>query len=582
MFQRYIEKLKVLFRVLKMVYTLRPLHAIVRDIAFLVSVALEMYTIKLGGQFIDATSKILSDWRSFNVVEYFYSDSFYYLILSLGFWMIVTSLGRLRDYLKEDIKNYILFHMQGRLLDVISRTNLEDIETKSFRDLLTFVPNFSYWSVINSYEQFSDATSSLLKMSSAIAILYSYVGFSAFLLPLLALPENLIGHMQRKNLKKFDDKEVETLKTVDYLQTVMTRLQYFPELRVDNTFFSLKNKYSKNAMKYLIGYLKRTEHFYIDTTLFAILDRLVMTIYIVYSLSLSLILKYSIGTFKAIYDYAITSYDGAYSFISSLFLISNQIEYSKKYFEYEEFKGFGDIDHGDKKLGSGVPSLELKSVKFRYPGSSHPSLKSISLTIQPGEKAAIVGSDGSGKSSLVKILCGLYRVIDGRYLIGGIDVKELDRGELKKKMSVMFQDYVNYNLTLKENITLTSSASRIDEELYKRVSDIIDLDLLIKTEKIDENQILGKYFSKGQEISLGYWQRLAIARMLYRNRGIILMDEPFTYIDEVARRKIIKKIMKFAKNRTVIFITQDYTNNACFDKVYSLKEGKLILKKGKK
>lgn len=171
---------------------------------------------------------------------------------------------------------------------------------------------------------------------------------------------------------------------------------------------------------------------------------------------------------------------------------------------------------------------------------------------------------------------GLYQVTAGDYLMGGYSVKELDRGEVKSKLAVTFQGFVNYSFSIRENITLASDKKKINKDLYNRVIKVCEIDKFIKHEGINDKLKLGKYLD-GKELSPGYWQRLAIARMLYRNRKIFVLDEPFTFIDAPSRDKLIRGILKFAgPDRTVILITRDMDLLDLFDKIYMLDRGHIV------
>ena len=160
--------------------------------------------------------------------------------------------------------------------------------------------------------------------------------------------------------------------------------------------------------------------------------------------------------------------------------------------------------------------------------------------------------------------------------MGGFSVKELDRGEVKSKISVTFQNFVNYSFSIRENITLTGERKNINNELYSKVIKICEIDKFMKKEGITDTLRLGKYLD-GKELSPGYWQRLAIARMLYRNRDIFILDEPFTFIDGLSREKIMKGILDFAgPDRTVILISRDTDLLDLFDRIYMFDNGHIV------
>lgn len=573
---KYKIKIGVLFKILKLVYGLFPLQAITRDILFLAVIALEMSAIGVGGKFIDATAKLLLDLEFFKLKDFLYTDSFYYLFLGLGIWMLISSLNSWRNFLYEGISSKVKFHMQSARLEVISRSNLEDVERKDFRDLLEFIPNFSYDNLISAYNGFSEAVKWLIRGIASIALLFSILGWSSLTLTLFAIPENLAAHYNRRRRLKYNGDEVDRIKKVNYLETIITRLPFFPELRVDNTIKYLKQSYSDEGGKYMNGLLELNKHFYIDTTLFAQLGRLALMVYVVFILFMSVTLKLSIGSFKALYDYAVTAYESFVNLISAVLKMYTFLDYSKAYFDYIEYKGFGDEASGVEKITGATPELELKDLTYIHRDSGKKALNDINLKIPAGQNIAIIGSDGSGKSTFVRILCGLYRVLDGDYIIQGHSIKNIARGELKKRVSVVFQDFVNYNLSLKENITLTSDLQRVNTKLYEKVLKISGVKEMMDKEGIKDSQILGKYFAKGREISPGYWQRLAIARALYRNKDIYILDEPFLYIDEHSRGKILKGVIDhLGPQRTLIYVTQEEDFLDQFDDVYDLNNGRL-------
>ena len=177
---------------------------------------------------------------------------------------------------------------------------------------------------------------------------------------------------------------------------------------------------------------------------------------------------------------------------------------------------------------------------------------------------------------MIKILTGLYQVTSGDYVMGGFSVRELDRGEVKSKIAATFQNFVNYSFSIRENITLTGENKKINRDLYNRVIKVCEIDKFMKAEGISDTLKLGKYLD-GKELSPGYWQRLAIARMLYRNRDIFILDEPFTFIDAPSREVIMKNIFRFAgPDRTVILITRDTDLLDVFDHIFVFSNGHIV------
>jgi putative ABC transport system ATP-binding protein/ATP-binding cassette subfamily B protein len=300
--------------------------------------------------------------------------------------------------------------------------------------------------------------------------------------------------------------------------------------------------------------------------------------YIIYVLSISITKGLTFGTFKALYDYVAVVYSSIFGILDALSLMSNNLEYIDEFFHLIQYKGFGDQKHGEIRLGEGTPTLEFKDLDFAYPDDPETEvLSNLNIELKPGERIAFFGGDGSGKTTTVKILAGLYRVTEGEYLIDGYGIRDLDRGQLKKKLAVIFQDFIAYHFTLKENIIISQKRKNVDRKLYKKVIDIAGVKKFKKQINLKDTSVLGKTFPSGKDLSPGYWQRLSIARMLYRNRNIFIMDEPFTFIDDLSAKNILKRMFDFiGEDRSMIYITRSLNHLKNFDRIYYFDKGKIV------
>lgn len=572
-----LPKIKELFQVLGYVYKSGKLLVITREVALLVQVGLEVWSISLIGNFIDSTAQYLVNFTVFDFKDYFVSDSFYYLALTTGFALIIISLDRYRQAVLGNLYHTTLFNFETDFFTKISKSNLEEVESKEFRNLMTLTEKYSFTSIWDIYKTFTEVIRHLVTGVSAMVLLITAVNWYALIIIIISLPEPLVGYIYRKKRHNFEEKEVEKTKWNSYVENLMTRIQYFMEMKVDNTFKSIMKDYTEKS-----EYLKKNRthihnHFIIDTTLASVIGRVLVVIFVIYSFAVSIVNKLTIGNVKVIYDYAIKVYESFYNLFEMSLQITNWVGYSSHFFKFLEYQGFGDLSTGETLLASKTPKLEFIKLDFKYPNETKPIIENLNLKIEAGEKVMIIGDDGSGKSTLVKLLCGLYKVEAGDYEIDEISIRQLHRGELKKRISAIFQDYINYNMSLKKNITLSSDVLNINQALFDKAVNISGVSKLMKKYDITPNQMLGKYLSKGRDISPGFWQRIAIARMIYRNKGIFLLDEPFTYIDNIEEKRILREFMDFVgKDRTVIYITRDDRHTELFDTIYQLKNGKLI------
>jgi ABC-type multidrug transport system fused ATPase/permease subunit len=550
---------------------------VMRELSRILSALIGIASIFVAGLFIDGTVNVLTDWETFSLREYWVTDSFFYLLVGLILFCLISILNKLAIYFSVILEGSFNFKADLDILKKISKTNLQEVEEKNFQDLINYVPQYSRTSFIEAYNHLSLALIQFITMVSSVIMLSRVVGWWSLLIVLFVLPETISQFVRNEQIREYVDKSIGKIKFMNYIRLISTRVPDFPELRVTGVFKHLKRTFRDKGQTYYSGLFNRNFHLYSDQALFSVTGQIILTGYIIYILAVSVVQGITIGSFSALVNYARTGYNAAYHFINHLFHLFNELLYVNSFFELLDYKGFGDLPTGDAKLSKGCPTVEFKHLTFSYPKTKERVLDDISLKIEPGEKVAFVGSSGSGKSSIVRILCGLFKITSGDYMINGYSVREIGRGELKNKIAVIFQDFVRYNFSLKRNIVIGSSSSKINNHLYDRVKKIAMVDDFMKRLDISDSQFLGKFFGTGKELSPGHWQKLAIARMLYRNKEIMVMDEPFTFIDGFSKSKILDGIIEFVgEKKILIYITQDTDHLQKFNRVYYLKNGRIV------
>lgn len=225
------------------------------------------------------------------------------------------------------------------------------------------------------------------------------------------------------------------------------------------------------------------------------------------------------------------------------------------------------------KNNENLPKKEniiLKNVSFRYPGTEEDVIKNLSLKINAGETTAIVGDNGAGKSTLVKLLIGLYQPSEGNIIYGNREVKEYSSKAIHENVSAVFQNFGKYWMTLEDNIKISSPWSKKDcRELLKIVG------LNVQKFSSEEQEMLGKEFG-GSDISGGEWQRVAIARGIYRTSDIIVLDEPTASIDPIEESKLFELFYQISNDRTCILVTHRMGAVKMADRILMLEDGKVI------
>ena len=225
------------------------------------------------------------------------------------------------------------------------------------------------------------------------------------------------------------------------------------------------------------------------------------------------------------------------------------------------------------------PSIDVKNITFRYPGSHRDIFKNFSMKIESGQKVAIVGENGAGKSTLVKLLCRMYDPQEGKILINGIDLKELSINDWYKNVGTLFQDFNFYSsLTVEENIYIGKPVKEIDRKKIIASAKNAEAHEFIMKYKKKYNTVMSEDFKDGVKPSHGQKQKIAIARFFYRDTPLVIFDEPTSSIDADSEFRIFNRIYKFFNKKTVIIISHRFSTVRKADVIFVIKDGKLIEK----
>lgn len=224
-----------------------------------------------------------------------------------------------------------------------------------------------------------------------------------------------------------------------------------------------------------------------------------------------------------------------------------------------------------------VPALErsviqFENVSFGYNPGRMLSLQNISFSIQPGEIVAFIGANGAGKTTLVKLLCRFYDPQNGVIRVGGTDIRLFDPLHFRKEMSVVFQDYVKYNLTASENIGF----SDVDSSRVELAAQRTGADRILKPFPEYLDTLLGTRFRGGEALSAGQWQKIAITRAFYKDAGLYIFDEPAASLDTESEHELFRQIRTFLKGKSAILISHRYSTIKMADRIFVLDNGRLV------
>lgn len=240
--------------------------------------------------------------------------------------------------------------------------------------------------------------------------------------------------------------------------------------------------------------------------------------------------------------------------------------------DYYDFMDMEEAEKGTEKLCSDFDSIKVKQLSFSYPGRKTPAVSNLSFTIKRNEVVAIVGNNGSGKTTLVKLLTGLYQAQKGQIYYGRQNLRSLDPEEFYKQISFVSQDFIKYESTVRENIGIGDWKQMENTDKIYMLLHQVGLETFISHASV--NQLLGNEFG-GRELSVGQWQKLAIARGMMKDSSVIFLDEPTAALDPLMETKVLKMFLKIAREKTAIIVSHRIGICKEVDKIIVMKEGKI-------
>ena len=426
-----------------------------------------------------------------------------------------------------------------------------------------------------------DAISKIISLVSYIIVLVTApdMWWMAILMMLISVPTAVVSFTYKRKNFMYMRRRSKDRRQMNYYSDIMVNKDMVKEIRM----FDLGDRFIKRFDSVFDGYYKGIRRLIVRENVWQISVTVLSSV--VNCLFFAMI-AYNVftGTIK-IGDYSL--YTGALTSIAST--VASLISVSATVYEgtlfIDNLISFIDVKptiipsvEQPVSVEQGKPhTIEFVNVSFAYPGTDRYVLKNINLTIRPGETAVLVGLNGAGKTTFIKLLTRLYDPTEGKILLDGRDIREYDVKELYAMFGIIFQDFGKYAVKVSENIEYGDVYGGYDDEGIKQAAVNANADDFISKLPHGYDTPLMRFFEPdGIELSIGQWQKLAIARAFYSRSDILILDEPTASLDPMAEQEIFNQFDKLRQDKTTIFVSHRLSSATVATKIIVLEYGELV------
>ena len=455
-----------------------------------------------------------------------------------------------------------------------SRLSLSDYENSKTYDIMNRAQNQGGNNLLSYYGDFMSIITQLITLSSYIFILINFRVWLVIVIMIIPIFKYLINN--NFNLKRFEiiKKRTNDSRKSWYLTYLLSYGNFYKELKTYNLFSYFINKYKSLIKRFNKEDLDINKSQIKWSSLISIIETLIDGFIFYFTISLGFLGQILIGD---VITY-IRAISNSKSNITSILLgLSNMVNQSLFIGQLFEFFDLKEEEVSNKIKIYKIKEIEVKNLYYKYATSREYVLKNINLHINKNEKIAILGMNGSGKTTLIKLIMGFYKNYEGNILINGIEVRDIDKESLLKEISTLFQDFVKYEASFRENISYSNLVIIIEDEKIKNIASKFNfLDLINSYDKKLDTQ-LGMWFDDGVNLSMGQWQKIALARAFAKNSSMYILDEPNASMDAITEKEISDLYENILENKIGIIIAHRFVNIVnIVDKIIVLQNGEII------
>ena len=508
------------------------------------------------------------------------SQQFYWfltvLIITALLFLLSGILTELKSYYSEKLSQSVLQRVYKKLHKKHASLDLTNYENPDKQDKThRAVQEASYRPI----KMLNELLTGIKSIASALFLLGLFISIRWYLVLILVvatIPGIFIRLKFSKKFYELKDTHSRKEREMYYYNRILTGFPFAKELKLFGFFSYFKKRFNsvqENLFDEKIALRKSELQWGLFAQFFSIALIFISLAFISYLKINGLI---SIGTVVLFFF----AFQRGYSVLNELFrsvtMLVEDNTFLKDFTDFLKLPSTSEKGTNSKKAFSLKKEISIENVSFKYETSQRYALNHINLTIPAGKTVAFVGANGSGKTTLIKLLCGFYQPENGQIKYDNIDAEALGQTQICENITAVFQDFALYNIPAIENITLGNIQIPFDTERAKNAAKQAGINDLFEKLPNGYDTMLGNLFKGGEELSIGQWQKIAIARAFYRNSTLILMDEPSSALDADSELQIIKSLKKLSQEKTAIIVSHRLSTVKWADLIYFFENGEIV------
>lgn len=513
--------------------------------------------------------KISNDYFTGSVVLTSYIQI---ILFILAISLLVKIFDIVNGYISEIHRDKIRKYIEIAIINKTRSLDISFFDSPHFYNELLNISTDSY-ALDHTVWLSMDALKVVIQFVTAFILLFNVSVWMSFVVIALFVPYFLCNNHYILYKYKWNRDQAPNIRKRFYISYIFKNRETAKESRIFNYGKTLLGWYNNSWQDWFKDKKKILDKETLQKAIFVSIPQVGIVAIWLYIISRILIKQLTIGDFS-LYTGMLTQLGANISGLAVI--IASISSEGKKFANYNKFMRWDAKvkDQGTMELCE-IQTIEFQNVSFKYPNAQIYALQDVSFIINSCDKVALVGENGAGKTTIINLLLRLYDPESGKVLINGINIKEYSLATLRKKFSVLLQDFPHYAFTLKESIALADWEKATDIDSINRACERVGLENLIKKmPKGLDTHITRQFDSKdGVELSVGEKQKIALARAFYRDSNIIILDEPSSALDAKAEKEIFDIIHKHSKDKIALFVSHRLSNVVNADKIIVLSNG---------